>query len=378
MLTTLGPLVLVVALVLLTAGHLLYPLFLVVVAPRAGAAPPASPPAGALPPVTVIVAFVNEPAPMVVGRIRNALDADGVTVDVIAVADGAGSDLVEEVRELIQDAPRVRVVALPRRSGKSSAQNAAAALARGEILVFTDAATRFAPPTVGHLAAALQDPAVGCAVGRLDYEGGGAEDGYWRLETRLKTLESAWSGLVGATGAVYALRRSEYVVVPPGAQSDLVEPLLIHLLHGLPTRFVPDAVALEPVPRGLATAFRRKRRIFARAWSSLPLVLPALDPRRHPRLALAMTGHKLLRWGAAPLVLAALAGAWATPGLASTAAAALAALALVTVAGAHPRSPAPLALGAHWVVTVAAQAAALWDLLRGADLSAWTPEPTLF
>lgn len=378
MLTALGPVLLVASLVLLAAGHLGYPLCLVLAASRETEPPPPEPSGGALPTVSVIVAFVNEPAAVVARRIRNAREAHGVIVDVVAVADGAEPDLVAGVRGLVADVPDVRVVPLPRRGGKSAAQNAAVALARGEVLVFTDAATSFRPSTVARLAATLQDPAVGCAVGRLDYEGGGAEDGYWRLETRIKSLESAWSGLVGATGAVYALRRSEYVVVPPGAQSDLVEPLLIHLLHGLPSRFVPDAVAVEPVPRGLATTFRRKRRIFARAWSSLPLILPALDPRRHPRLALALTGHKLLRWSAAPLVLTALAGALATPGLGGAAMAAVAVTAAITLAGAHPRAPAPLALTAHWVVTVAAQGAALWDLCRGADLSAWTPEPTPF
>ena len=57
--------------------------------------------------------------------------------------------------------PRVRLLALPR-GGQTATQTALFAAARGEVVVLTDAETRFAPGCLAALAEALRDPRVGC------------------------------------------------------------------------------------------------------------------------------------------------------------------------------------------------------------------------
>ena len=61
---------------------------------------------------------------------------------------------------------RVRVLDLPR-GGQTAAQRAIFEAARGEIVVLTDAETRFAPGCLAALVAPFADPRVGAATGRL-------------------------------------------------------------------------------------------------------------------------------------------------------------------------------------------------------------------
>ena len=100
-----------------------------------------------------------------------------------------------------------------RRSGQTSTQAALFAAARGEVVVLTDAETRFAPGCLAALAEALRDPRVGCVTGRLEWRDEAAtatstqEGLYWRYERRVRELESRAGLLTAVTGALLAVRR---------------------------------------------------------------------------------------------------------------------------------------------------------------------------
>ena len=95
--------------------------------------------------------------------------------------------------------------------------------AAGEILLMSDANTRVEPDAARSLARWFLDPEVGVVVGRLvlvDPATGKNADGlYWRYETFLKTCEAKLGALLGANGAIYAIRRSLYEPIPPGRSS---------------------------------------------------------------------------------------------------------------------------------------------------------------
>ena len=107
--------------------------------------------------------------------------------------------------------------------GKPLALNAGVAAATGEIVVFADARQRFADDALLHLVAAFADPPVGAVSGELvidaeerpsDSTVGEGVGLYWSYEKWLRRHESqVWSTL-GATGAIYAMRRDLWRPLP--------------------------------------------------------------------------------------------------------------------------------------------------------------------
>ena len=124
--------------VLLAYVYVLYPILAEILAAKFGVAPKRG---SALPSVTIIVTAYNEER-CIRGKLDNlaSLNYPPELVDVIVASDGS-SDTTETIAASY-DPARVRVLRLEGRRGKTACQNAAAEIARGEILVFTDATTR--------------------------------------------------------------------------------------------------------------------------------------------------------------------------------------------------------------------------------------------
>ena len=177
--------------------------------------------------VTIVVTAYNEEKG-ILDKLRNlmALDYPGDLVDIIVASD-ASSDATDQ---LVQGcgSKRVQLLRIEGRKGKTSCQNAAAAMARGEILVFTDATTQLDKSALNALVRRFKSADVGCVAGRLMYvsrtqsvtgEGGEA---YWDYEMKLRMAESALGSLIGVSGCLYAVRRSAYRSINPGLISDFV------------------------------------------------------------------------------------------------------------------------------------------------------------
>lgn len=95
-------------------------------------------------------------------------------LEVIVAADGC-TDNTHSVVEGFSDRG-TKLIVLPEREGKTAAQNVAARVGRGEILIFTDATTQLLPDAITRLVEAFADARVGCVGGNLEYvsEGGTA------------------------------------------------------------------------------------------------------------------------------------------------------------------------------------------------------------
>ena len=108
---------------------------------------------------------------------------------------------------------------MPARGGKSSALNQAVPRARHDILVFSDAATLFAPDAVSKLVRHFADPRVGVVCGALQFQASAesrqTEGVYWRYESLLRLMESRIGVTLTASGAIYALRRECFVPSRP-------------------------------------------------------------------------------------------------------------------------------------------------------------------
>ena len=132
----------------------------------------------------------------------------------VVVSDGSTDGTVAAVLPSLQkhDA-RVRTVVKPESRGKAAGLNDAIGLARGEVLLFTDARQPIEPGALRLLIENFADPEVGAASGELmlgDPASGETGRGmglYWRIEKKIRELESASGSVAGATGAIYCARR---------------------------------------------------------------------------------------------------------------------------------------------------------------------------
>src|SRR6185503_3671403 len=147
------------------------------------------------------------------------LDYPQARLEILVGTDGCGDASAERARAYA--AAGVRVVEFKERRGKPSVLNALAALARSEVLVFADARQRFEEGALRALVAPFADPEVGAVSGELllaDGEGRPLERGlgvYWRCAKAIRRGESRVGSVVGATGAIYAIRRRLFEPLPP-------------------------------------------------------------------------------------------------------------------------------------------------------------------
>lgn len=242
------------------------------------------------PSVSIIVAARNE-ARRLPQRIANLLQQRyRGPLEIIVVSDGSSDDTAGALAPFLDSG--VSLIELPA-GGKPLALNAGVEAARGEILVFADARQHFAPDAVTELARNFADPHVGGVTGRLilNRKDSGADresaigDGvglYWRYETWLRRHEShVWSTL-GATGAIYALRRSAWTPLPPETLIDDVLAPMRAVLGGWRVVLEERALAFDTIASNGSTESRRKRRTLAGNYQILAheprLLVPVLNP----------------------------------------------------------------------------------------------------
>jgi cellulose synthase/poly-beta-1,6-N-acetylglucosamine synthase-like glycosyltransferase len=267
--------------------------------------------------VSIVIAARDE-AGRLPARIRNLLSIDYPPGrrQIIVVSDGS-TDNTEAA--LVPFTPEVEVVTVPA-GGKASALNAGVARARFDVLVFADARQTFAPDTLTALVAPFADSRIGCVTGELilGCESGGrrlladrradaapvaggperrsaaerrghlsstAGDAvglYWRYEKTLRRLESRVHSPLGATGAVYALRRNLWRPLPAGTLLDDVLAPMRGVLAGFRIVFEPAARAFDTTPPDAAAEGRRKLRTLAGNFQILRLEPRLLVPFVNP------------------------------------------------------------------------------------------------
>ena len=261
------------------------------------------------PTVTIVIAASNE-AKRLPDRLRNCLEQDypSSLLNVVVVSDGSTDDTVAAIDG--QFAPKVAVVELERHYGKAVALNHGVAVARGDVIVFTDARQRFASTAISELVSNFGDPHVGAVSGELVLEAVEEGEGfvgvglYWRMEKWIRRKESEIDSVVGVTGAIYAVRRSLWKPLPPGTiLDDVLVPMQI-AARGYRVVFEHRALAFDRLAQDYEIEFRRKVRTLAGNYQALSLAPELLSPWRN-RLFFQFFSHKLCRL-AAPFCLLAL------------------------------------------------------------------------
>ena len=254
---------------------------------------------GAYSPFVSVVMVVRNEERVLERKLENLLSLDypGELIRLVVVSDGS-TDRTEAILKSYASNPRVNVVLNQLSRGKASGLNDAFEFAQGDIVVFTDARQEIEPGALGRLLENLADPQVGCVSGELmlgDPEKGETSEGlgfYWRVEKRIRELESASGSVVGATGAFYAIRRNLLMPLRPETILDDVYLPMQAARHGFRVVFDSRARAWDS-DLGAAREFARKVRTLSGNYQLLqlaPWLLTSANPIRFE-----FVSHKLLR-----------------------------------------------------------------------------------
>lgn len=306
-----APLVLLAAAGVIVWVYLGYPVVLAAAATLRRRAVRRTPLDAEAPTVSLVICAYNE-AKTIRRKLDEAmtLDYPADRLEVIVASDGSTDGTDDIVREF---APRVRLLALARRNGKTAAQNEAVKTARGEILVFSDVTTIYPPGSLRAMVENFADPSVGCVGGDLIYgnqPNNTAAEGralFWSYERQLRLWESRVHSMIGTAGCAYAMRRALYLPLDPGAISDFVQPGLV-TARGHRTILEPRARVYEPVEsQTLREELNRRARIITRGLRGAFRMPTLLNPLRHPWFATVLWSHRVLRWLAPVFLLVLLA-----------------------------------------------------------------------
>lgn len=373
----------------------------------------------AAPIVTAIYAYAAYPAIIwVIARIRPRSDADvrsldwpvvTITVPVYNAVSSIGTTL-ERLLDLDYPRDRFQLIVLsdasndgtddvvrtfagrdvellraPSRRGKTAAENAAVAVARGDIIVNIDATIVVPRSSLKQLVRAFNDPTVGVASGRdvsigpCDNQDADGESGYTGYEMRLRDLETRAGSIVGASGCFYGIRRSiRRSALPVGLSWDFASALVAREL-GYRSVSVPGAVCLVPRTVDITSELRRKSRTMARGLSTLFYFRALMNPFRYGCFAFMLISHKLFRWLPYLLLPASIValGLLATRSGVAAMLLAIASFGLlsgaVSIIYASSIRFKPLVLAGFVVAALSAGFLAWVDALRGVRMATWDP-----
>ena len=288
------------SLFLIVYSYCLYPLLLVLFQRINRPAPVVFKDAHYLPKVSIVIAAYNEEK-TIRHRIENclALDYPFDQLEIIIASDGSSDQTNSITKEYAHQG--VKLFDFKERRGKINILNDSIARASHEIIVLSDANTMFARDALKKLVRHFQYPQIGCVCGLLYFvntkgtKTGDLEGFYWRYETHLKKMEGTRGSLLGANGAIYAIRKNLFQACPTETiVDDFLIPMKI-LARGYKVIYDPDATASEEFTQQFIQEKERRIRIGAGDFHALTLLWPMLNPLRGFS-AIAFLSHKVLRW----------------------------------------------------------------------------------
>jgi cellulose synthase/poly-beta-1,6-N-acetylglucosamine synthase-like glycosyltransferase len=259
------------------------------------------------PSVSLLLSVYNEEA-VIEKKIANFLATDypADKIELIIISDHCEDRTEAIIQELKH--PRIRLFIQKEREGKTSALNRAVKNATGDILIFTDANSMFHKDAVQKLVRNFKDPSVGLVSGKsvyLDAANNQKETSglYPFYECFIKEHESRIGSIVGADGAIYALRRNLYELLNPDQINDFVHTIQV-VLQGHRAVYDRLAICYEEIDTRYDAEFNRQTRIMTQAWNIFFSKFGELIRAHKFYYAWELISHKFLRWLTIPLLIA--------------------------------------------------------------------------
>lgn len=255
-----------------------------------------------IPHISILVAAHNEAATLP-ERIENIFESNYPQdhIEVVVASDGSTDATVSVCKELKKKFPAVRVLDLQPQQGRAEAHNRGVPECTGDIVVFTDADTLFAPHFLRSIIDPFTDLKIGFASGILNYENVGENAVtesvglYWRFEMLLRRLEDRLGVYVFGSGACCAVRRELFKSLPPTGDVDFTTPLDV-VLAGYKCAHVAKAIAFDSMPSTPRKEFQARVRMTAKNFSGTISRWGFGGFAFHPLYSLVLFSHKLGRW----------------------------------------------------------------------------------
>jgi cellulose synthase/poly-beta-1,6-N-acetylglucosamine synthase-like glycosyltransferase len=256
------------------------------------------------PTVSVIISVYNEEA-VISEKVSNTLNLDypQKLLEVIVGSDGS-TDRTNEIVSGIGDS-RVVFYTFPERQGKTICLNKLVPLAKGEILIFTDANSILPASVLRKIVRNFSDHKIGLVTGWTKYISHSGEESnmglYSHFEKVIKVFESAVGSCVGADGAIFAIRKSLYRNLQGDDINDFITPFDV-IRQQQRVVLDPDVFCVEEESNEAKNAFRRQVRITTRTLWAIRRNMELLNPFKYGSFSFFIYSHKVMRF-LAPLFL---------------------------------------------------------------------------
>jgi poly-beta-1,6-N-acetyl-D-glucosamine synthase len=247
--------------------------------------------------ITVIIAAYNE-GKTIKDKILNCLELDYPSdkIEILIGSDGSTDD----TDNICEQFEKIKFIRIDPRQGKANVLNTLVPLAKGDIILFSDANTILEPDSLKKMVRHFSDLSIGSVCGRLILKSEkqnleSFERVYWQYESMIKEMESRLYSAIGANGGIYAIRKSLYSKIPRDTIIDDFFISLNVLEQGKRVRFEKDAIAYECVSENLIDEFWRKVRIGA---GNLQTLIRKAKMFKQASLFVkfAYLSHKVVRW----------------------------------------------------------------------------------
>ena len=255
------------------------------------------------PTVTVIIVAHNEEK-VILDKLENIINNDYPKdcIEYIIASDWSTDKTNQIVIEFISNHPEIEMTLLKSREhkGKTNAQNEAQKVARGKILVMSDANSMFKYNAISELVASFSDNKIVYVTGRLNYinqnnETAASESLYWERDLEQRLIESNIYTITAGNGAIYACRNSNYIDFDPIDCHDSAMPYK-YGSEGLRCIYNPDAIAYEKAGETNKDEFKRKVRMNRDIISSISKGIKVINPIGHAWFSYFYFGHRTCRY----------------------------------------------------------------------------------
>jgi len=252
------------------------------------------------PEVTILIAAYNEEKE-IEDTIVNKLEIDypREKLEIIVVSDGS-TDQTDEIVKKYQGLG-VKLLRQEPRAGKTAAFNRAILEARGEIILFSDANSKYSRDVVHKLVRNFNDESVGYVTGRMIYTNpdntsmGEGSTNYMNYESFLRRHETKLGSIVGVNGGVDAIRKKLYRPMNPDQLPDFILPLGI-VEKGYRVIYEPEAIVYERSLETPTDEYRMRVRVSLRTLWALSDMRRLLSVRKFGLYAWQLWSHKVLRY----------------------------------------------------------------------------------
>ena len=248
--------------------------------------------------VSILIPAYNEESCIVrrIDEFTGLLAANGLDGEIIVSSDGSTDHTAALAREHASQS--VKVLDLQQNVGKAEALSYAREVARGDVIVLADARQHWAPDALEKLLENFTNPEVGGASGELVIDSGsGTLSGvglYWKYEKWIRQNESAYHSTVGVTGAISAVRRELFPIIPKGTVLDDVYWPMQVVMRGYRVVHDQRSVAYDRLPEKTGDEFKRKLRTLTGNFQLVALLPSLLLPWRNP-IWFQFMSHKVMR-----------------------------------------------------------------------------------